>query len=153
MKTRTANQLELGTPVQSLKRTLSASCTEVSLDYKSIGTAVLPASVEVPSKRKNFRPKPRPRPRNLTDMEELTPILGLASLITETEPQVRPKTPDSSSLSGGEAPCKRRCLTKSRRPLLRKFNPGALSRAATHAAIAYFIWSQKSSHSNCSIPL
>jgi len=86
-------------------------------------------------------------------MEELVPILGLASLITETEPQVSPKTPDSSSLSGCETPCKRRCLPKSRKPQLSKFNPGPLSRAATHAAIAYFIWSQKSSHSNCSLSL
>jgi hypothetical protein len=81
-------------------------------------------------------------------MAELSPILGLASLITEADPQTN-LTP---SLSGSETPCKHRCL-KLEKPPLRTFNPGALSRAATHAAIAYFIWSQKSSHSNCSIPL
>ena len=153
MKTRTANQLELGIPLQSLKRTLTASGTEVLLDYKTIGTAMAPTSAELPSKRKPIRPKQRSHPRNLTDMEELDPILGLASLIAETDPQVQPKTPDSSSLSGSEAPSKHRCLPKSRKPPLRKFSPGPLSRAATHAAIAYFIWSQKSSHSNCSISL
>jgi len=153
MKTRTASHLDLGIPTLSLKRALSASYTEVSLDFKSIGTAMAPSSAELPSKRKTFRLKSRLRPRNLADMAELSPLLGLASLITETEPQLRPAPTDSPPLSPCEAPCKHRCVTKSARPPLRKFNPGALSRAATHAAIAYFIWSQKCSHSNCSIPL
>lgn len=152
MKTRTACQLDLGISAQSLKRTLSASYTEVSLDYKSIGAALAPSSAELPSKRKAFRLKPRLRPRNLADMTELSPLLGLASLITETEPQLRPAPADSPPLSC-ETPCKHRCVPKPARPPLRKFSPRALSRAATHAAIAYFIWRQKSSHSNCSIPL
>lgn len=144
MKTRTASQLDLTVPTQSLKRTLSASYSEVSLDYKNIGSALAPLSADLPVKQKMFKQKSRLRPRNLTDMAELSPILGLASLITETEPQV-------SLLSASEIPCKHRCL-KLEKPPLRTFSPGALSRAATHAAIAYFIWRQKS-HSNCSIPL
>ena len=166
MKTRTANQLELSLPTQSLKRTLAASLTEVSLDYKTIGSPQALVSPELPPKRKGFRGKQRPRSRKLAEMEELTPILGLASLLTEAEPQqARPKTPDSASSSGTEGwvLAKRRCIqpfrlpkSASKKPLpLKKFSPGALSRAATHAAIAYYIWIQKqqpvNGHTNCSI--
>lgn len=154
MKTRTTNPLEVGLPTLSLKRTLTASCSEVSLDYKSIGTVQVPVSPEPLPKRKLFRPKHQPRPRKLAEMDELTPILGLASLLTEADPQVIPRTPESESSQDSFPPVKKRCVAavrlncpgkyqyKKSAPL-KTFAPGALSRAATHAAIAYFIWVQK----------
>lgn len=129
MRTRTTNPVDVTTPQQSLKKTLSASWAELAQDFKAMGLS--PDLVKAHSSqlnRKRFHAQSRGRRLKEVKMEDLTPFLGLESFVAEAE--MRSREPC-------HVPCPAMSVRRSSPPA---FQPGRLRRSATHAAIAYFIW-------------